>query len=691
MFALVFSIFVNPTSASAARVFSLSSWDIENKKPTFGVSGYEAKSIGVIVDDTDLDSVKFYISFYNSISSTTFANSSRSPLARIKIFKNVSGTFSFTGNAGDIWIDATGVTFQGTTPVTAKATALSIEGNSSSSRISLEKCQPKVWIENIFFQYAVGFSISRLCSNIGSNFSVIGLVDSDTNNSESYPDFQWVPEKGVAIDLSKVAMPPKKSQTVTISQQSNVSIGLGKLIVNASSSTGLPVLLSTNGSNCRFETANSSTLTLTGIGTCTVNAYANGDNEYNNSANVTMSFQIQQLKSTQQVTVDPVPASSFVGTQLTVSAKSSSGLNPTYSVPTTTSVCRFNDSTKPSVLTLLAAGTCTFEVFAPESNNYIASSKVVTSFTVQNLIQQRFSIGQLGNIAYEQGTVSLSTSSDTGQRNLTILTTNTCLFTDNSGAIIRFVGSGVCTVEGFAPASGQYGQSQTVRMSFTILPAKVSQNIYISQIGSIDISDGNVYLNISSQSGQWVISSLSDTVCQVNNSTSNRVILYGAGTCTIEGYAPAYGQYLASQRTQMSFRVFITKKNRDVEFTEPSSARVGDLIDLDISSDSDNYPDISVTTPKICSIPDWNYPYRLKMLTTGTCKFKLSLSGSDYYFPYSSTKSFVVKAKAATSSSNSSKTKSGPSIGGTASTTNTKGSSPAPTKCANVSSCGKKS
>jgi hypothetical protein len=516
---------------------------------------------------------------------------------------------------------------------------------------------------------------------------VIGLVDPDTNNSESYPDFQWVPERAVSIDLSKVPMPPKKSQTVTISQQSDVSIGLGKLIINAASSSGLPVTLSTNGANCRFETNNSSTLTLTGVGTCTVNAYASGDNEYNNSANVAMSFQVQQLKNAQQVTVDSVGSSNFVGSQLSVSARSSSGASLTYNVPSTNSVCRFSDPTKPNLLSFLAAGTCTFEVFAPESTGFAASAKVTTSISVQNAIQQRFSIGQLGNIQFEQGTIPLTINSDSGQRRLTSLTTNTCLLTDNSSAILRFVASGICTVEGFAPATGQYGQSQTVRMSFTILPAKIQQNLTISQLGTADASQGSVYVNLGSQSGQWVISSLSTSVCNVGNSSSNMINLYAAGICTIEGYAPSVGQYLASPRVQMSFRVIINKKNRYVGFNEPSSARVGDSVDLDISSDSDTFPDISITTPKICSIPDWNYPYRLKMLAAGTCKFKLTLTGNDFFFPYSSSKSFTVKAKA---SSSGSSTKSGPSIGGTASTTNTKASSPAPTKCANVSSCAKK-
>ena len=258
------------SQSKAATVFSIFSWDLPSKGPSLGTPGYEAKSLGVMIDDSQIDVIKFYVSMYGTISSGLFANSgSRAPLVRVKIFRTAISS-QYGGSIGDVWIDSPGTYYQSSTPIAAKASGYRLEGDPSSGRISLDRCKPLTWIENSIVLNGIGFSISRLCANLGNTFSVIGYVDPDSNNAESYPDFQWVPDRLLNINLSSVPAPTKKTQTVTISQQSDVSIAVGKIIINAASNGNLPVVYSTSGANCRFDSANSSTLTLTSIGTCTV-------------------------------------------------------------------------------------------------------------------------------------------------------------------------------------------------------------------------------------------------------------------------------------------------------------------------------------------------------------------------------------------------------------------------------------
>jgi hypothetical protein len=666
--------------SSAAVVYSLFSWEIANKTPTLGVAGYEARSVGVIVDDADIDTIKFYVSFYNSISSSLFANSSRAPLVRVKVFRTVTSS-QYGRTLGDIWIESPGTSYNGSTPITAKATGYRLEGDQNSGRVDLAKCRPQTWIENKVFPYAIGFSISRLCSNIGNVFSIIGYVDSDVNNSEGYPDFQWVPERSLNINLSSIPAPAKKAQTVTLSQQSNVSLAVGRIVVNATSSAGLPVLYSTSGANCRFENATSTTLLLTSIGQCTVSAYAEGDNEFNRSAVAQMSFAIEQVRNAQQVTVDPM-STRTVGEQVTVFAKSTSGINPIYSVPQTTSICKFLDATKPNTLTLLAAGTCTFETYAPESASFTASPRVATSFTVQNLAQQTFTISQLKSIPFENGGTALTVYSSSGRRILSSVTTSVCRVPDESSPNVTFISSGTCTIDGYAPASGSYDRSPTVRMSFTILPKKSPQRLLINQLGTVPLNQNVVQLGVNSDSGQWVLNSGTPNVCDLYS--SNTVQLYDAGTCVINGYAPETNQYLASPQIQMSFQVVIIRVNRNISVTVPSSAKVGDLVDIEISSDSDDLPALTITTPKICNVPSYDSPYQMKMIAAGTCKFTLDIEGDRLYFPYNLVKTLKVAAKPTPTP-----TKAPITIGGTAKGTTVK-VSPNPTTCANLKTCPKK-
>lgn len=685
---LAFAISVFGISqAKGATVYSLFSWDLPSKGPTLGTPGYEAKSLGVLIDDSQIDTIKFYVSMYGVLSSGLFANSgSRSPLVRVKIFRTVVSS-QFGGTLGDVWIESPGTNYQASTPIAAKATAYRLEGDPNSGRVSLDRCKPLTWYENSIVPNGVGFSISRLCANLGNVFSIVGYVDPDVNNPESYPDYQWVPERLLNINLSGVPAPAKKAQTVTISQQSDISIAAGRLIVNAVSSGNLPVVYSTSGANCRFENSTSSTLTLSSIGPCTVYAYSEGDNEFTKSPTATMTFNIQQVKSAQQVSVDPI-GSNFVGNQVTVTARSTSGITPLLSVTQTSNVCRFSDTSKPTILSLLSAGTCTVEVYAPESPAFMASSKITTSFSVQNITQQRFSISQVGTVSLELGSLTITTSSDSGLRRLSSLTTSVCNVPEQSAAIVTLRSEGTCTIEGFAPASGTYGNSATSRMSFTVTAPRVMQRLTIGQLGTVTLNQNLIRLNISSESGNWLISSATPDVCDMLSPQAYSVELYDSGTCTLVGYAPEDSRYKESPQTQMSFQIVIIRAKRNVAVTVPSSAKVGELVNIDISLDSEDLPDINVSTPKICAAPDPDSPYQLKMLAIGSCKFTLSLGGDRLYFPYSYAKSISVVAKTSSSSKTGS-TSSGPSIGGSATTSKVKTPTVSPTACTNLVKCKK--
>jgi hypothetical protein len=86
----------------------------------------------------------------------------------------------------------------------------------------------------------------------------------------------------------------KQSQTITFAPLPNVTRAQGSVTVSATASSGLPVTFTTpqSGGICRAGGTNGATITLLGVGTCTVRALQAGNAQYNAAPNVNRTFMI---------------------------------------------------------------------------------------------------------------------------------------------------------------------------------------------------------------------------------------------------------------------------------------------------------------------------------------------------------------------------------------------------------------
>lgn len=169
--------------------------------------------------------------------------------------------------------------------------------------------------------------------------------------------------------------PSPRAQAVTFSPLSNRAYGSAPFNVAATSTSGLPVsFASSTPSVC---TVNGDTVTLVGVGTCTITASQVGDGTYAAAPAVSQSFSSTAPSAQPQtISFGSFPDQEYGDPPFTATASSSSGLPVTFSSDTP-SVCTLNGD----VVTVIGVGTCTIRGSQAGNASY-ASTSATRSFQV---------------------------------------------------------------------------------------------------------------------------------------------------------------------------------------------------------------------------------------------------------------------------------------------------------------------
>ncbi len=166
------------------------------------------------------------------------------------------------------------------------------------------------------------------------------------------------------------------AQTITFGPLPEVTVG-APVTLSASASSGLPVSFSSGTpSVC---TVKGSAVTTVAAGPCTITASQGGSARYAAAPDVSRSFQVNPVNpgpAAQTITFGQ-PPDAKVGAPVTLSAHASSGLPVSFSSDTTP-VC----TVAGSVVTTVAAGSCTITASQGGSGRYAAAPDVRQSFQV---------------------------------------------------------------------------------------------------------------------------------------------------------------------------------------------------------------------------------------------------------------------------------------------------------------------
>jgi hypothetical protein len=336
---------------------------------------HETRNMSIRVFESNKDLVVVSLTFTSNVSSTTFASSST--LLRVKFMPNLT---NFKGNAGNIWLEAPKVPYQGATKIPAIASSYMTEKSSPNDfRKDMSACGALTWMDDVPGRNMVSFEFSRNCFDLPNTFWAVSQVETDIYNSSTIKDIRYTPIEPFYIDMNSVPRPPKaipkKDQSVTAyTAYSEYFVDLTSIQVIASSSPGGGLV----GGALTFnsQTPEICFVTSTGViqpkasGICRVSVTAQGSDTLNPSAPVLVSVTLK--KKSQNLYFDP-PGTVFLSEGSVNLAISSEFDLPVQVVSTAPTICTFPDqASAPTTAVLLRAGNCSFKVTQAGNFIYIA-------------------------------------------------------------------------------------------------------------------------------------------------------------------------------------------------------------------------------------------------------------------------------------------------------------------------------
>src|SRR6185369_3245765 len=230
---------------------------------------------------------------------------------------------------------------------------------------------------------AVVFSTltTSVCTVSGSTVTIVGAGTCTIDaNQAGNANFNPAPQVSRSFTIAS------QSQTITFNPLAGKVFGDAPFTVSATASSGLTVAFSSL--TTAVCTVSGTTVTIVGVGTCTIAANQAGDSTYGPAPQVTQSFNVS--KANQTITFGALPAHTFGDAPFTVTATASSGLGVSFSTATT-GVCTLLGST----VTIVGTGTCTIDANQAGNANFNAAPQVSQSFTVSKA-NQAISFGALG-------------------------------------------------------------------------------------------------------------------------------------------------------------------------------------------------------------------------------------------------------------------------------------------------------
>ena len=235
--------------------------------------------------------------------------------------------------------------------------------------------------------------------------------------------------------------------------------------------SGNPVTFSIDATSTAGAcTITGSTISLTGVGTCTLDVNQVGDAGYSAAPQVQQSFSV--LPGSQAITfTSSVPSSPTVGGTYTVSATGGATGNPvTFSIDATSTAgaCTITGST----ISLTGVGTCVIDANQAASASYSAAPQVQQSFSV--LLGQVITFtSSVPSSLTVGGTYTVSATGGASGNPVTFSidaasTKGACTIT---GSKVSFTGEGTCVVDANQAGDASYSAAPQVHESFTIRSA----------------------------------------------------------------------------------------------------------------------------------------------------------------------------------------------------------------------------
>ncbi|HWG22287.1 MAG TPA: NHL repeat-containing protein [Terracidiphilus sp.] len=321
--------------------------------------------------------------------------------------------------------------------------------------------------------FAAGLTVTLAATGGASGNPVVFSVDSSSTATGSISgDTLTVTSAGnLVIDANQAASTnyaaaAKVQQTIVVNPGTqtitftpppasvNFLTGLKITLTATGGASGNPVVFTVDAASAGAGTIAASVLTITGQGVIVIDANQAGNANYAAATQVQQSITVLPPLPTQTITFVN-PGTQVVGTPLTLSATSSSGLAVTFS-SATSSVCAVDGATA----TFVASGNCTINADQAGNGSFAAAPTASQTFIVNPT-------GQLPAVNLSLSLPQLTLSpTDVGLTALTIISTNS--FTGSISFACSGLPSGyTCT---FNPNPLTVAANQTALTNLSIKP-----------------------------------------------------------------------------------------------------------------------------------------------------------------------------------------------------------------------------
>ncbi|NDJ14810.1 MAG: hypothetical protein EBY17_27065, partial [Acidobacteriia bacterium] len=402
------------------------------------------------------------------------------------------------------------------------------------------------------------------------------------------------------------------SQIITFSSlQDPRAYGSGTFSLGATAASSLAVTyVSTTTGIC---TVSGSTVTLVGVGSCSITASQAGNGNVSAATPVVQAFTV--VKGTQSITFAGPASGGLDSPSVPLTASAGSGLTVTF-ISESTSVCTVSGST----VTLKIVGTCALMASQAGNNNYEAASDVVRTFQV-SAASQTITFAQPANVTFGVSPVTLGPSASSL---LTVtLTSNTTDICTVSGSTVTILAAGSCSLTATQAGTSNFGAAPDVTRTITV--AKRAQTITFGALSSVRLTDSPVTVSATAAPSGLTVAFASTTtgVCTVSGTS---VTLVAVGTCSLTASQAGDGNNLVASNVTQSFSV--TAGVQTITFAAPSDVIFGVApFSLTASASSVLTVAFASTTANVCTVATAT----VTILAAGTCTVTATQAGNANY------------------------------------------------------------
>jgi hypothetical protein len=332
------------------------------------------------------------------------------------------------------------------------------------------------------------------------------------------------------------------AQTITFGTLANHTYGDSSFALAATTSSGLPVAFAVTSGPA---TISGSTLTITGVGTVTVQATQAGNATYASASPVTQTFTVAMANQT--ISFGALANKAYGDAPFALSATASSGLPVSFAVTSGPATLAGN------TVTLTNTGTVTITASQSGNANYNAAASVSQSFTVAvtGTSAQTITFPAIPNHTFGDAPFTLSATASSGLPvALSIVSGPATL----SGSTLTITGAGTVAVQATQAGNATYASASPVTQSFTV--AMANQTISFGAIANKAYpNDSPFSVSATVSSGLPVTFSIVSGPATINGSA---VTLTGsAGTITIRASQAGNSNYQSAPNADQGFTVTV--------------------------------------------------------------------------------------------------------------------------------------